>query len=467
MLMRKMVKFYPGHLALLAGFLLSACATKQGPGTQEIVDQALPDSTEIAGQFTGAADDGAVDDGWIYTFGDPQLEALVAEAINNNPNLVIASSQVEAAAAQLRAAGAALKPTVSYGLQASGQQIPGQPDDTYTAGVTASWEADVWGRIRYQQTASEEALVATQADYAFSRMAIAAATAKGWFGATQARLILTLSEDLVGIYGETLKLVQKKHEVGQVTQQDINLATADLRKAQESRLQAEIAYQEVQRALETLLGRYPSAELEGRESFVAVPPPVPVGLPSDLLERRPDLIAAERRVAASFNLLESAKVAKLPRFSISAGVGDLGNSSGLLYQLGAGIFGPLYDGGALQAQVESASAGQKAAMAVYSRSVLSAFQEVENAIAREPRLQRREELLKDVYINNAEALRLARIQYDVGRATLLSVLQMQGRADAARLSVINIRGERLFNRVNLHQSLGGSFDGVDPNLPEP
>ncbi len=455
-------------LALSSALIVSSCAITEPPETQQVLDEALPETTVNPETFGGeeAVDSGEVDDGWIQTFGDPQLVALVDEAIRNNRDLELAAAQVDASAAQLRAASAALRPTVSYGLQTTDQDIPGEPLQISGVGVGVNWEADVWGRIRSQRAAAEEALVATQADYAFARQAIASATAKGWFAATQARMILELSDDLVRINEETVELVKTKYDVGQVTRQDVSLAEANLRTAEESRLQAEIAYKEVQRALETLLGRYPSAELEGRDAFVAVPPPIPVGLPSDLLERRPDLVASERRVAAAFSLVESARAAKLPRFSISAGVGGLTDVSDPLYQLGAGMFGPLYDGGALQAQVESATANQRAAMAAYGKAVLNAFQEVENAIAGEPRLERREALLEQVYAKNAEALELARIQYDVGRVDLLSVLQLQARTDAARLSLISIRAERLFNRVNLHQSLGGSFEDVDPGLPE-
>ena len=455
-------------LALSQALIVSSCAITEPPETQQVLDEALPETTASPEAFGGeeTVDSGAVDDGWIQTFGDPQLVALVEEAIRNNRDLELAAAQVDASAAQLRAASAALRPTVSYGLQTTDQEIPGKPQEISGVGVAASWEADIWGRIRTQQAAAEEALAATRADYEFARQAIASATAKGWFAATQARMILELSDDLVRINEETVELVRTKYDVGQVTRQDMSLAEANLRTAEESRLQAEIAYKEVQRALETLLGRYPAAELEGREDFVAVPPPIPVGLPSDLLERRPDLVASERRVAAAFNLVESANAAKLPRFSISAGVGGLTDASDPLYQLGAGLFGPLYDGGALQSQVESATANQRAAMAAYGKAVLNAFQEVENAIAGEPRLERREELLEQVYEKNAEALELVKVQYDVGRVDLLSVLQMQARTDAARLSLISIRAERLFNRVNLHQSLGGSFDDVDPDLPE-
>ncbi len=465
----KVVMCRPMYLLALSGALiLSSCAITEPPETQQVLDEALPETTVNPETFGGeeAVDSGEVDDGWIQTFGDPQLVALVDEAIRNNRDLELAAAQVDASAAQLRAASAALRPTVSYGLQTTDQDIPGEPLQISGVGVGVNWEADVWGRIRSQRAAAEEALVATQADYAFARQAIASATAKGWFAATQARMILELSDDLVRINEETVELVKTKYDVGQVTRQDVSLAEANLRTAEESRLQAEIAYKEVQRALETLLGRYPSAEVEGRDDFVAVPPPIPVGLPSDLLERRPDLVASERRVAVAFNLVESANAAKLPRFSISAGVGGLADASDPVYQLGAGLFGPLYDGGALQSQVESATANQRAAMAAYGKAVLNAFQEVENAIAGEPRLERREALLGQVYAKNAEALELARIQYDVGRVDLLSVLQLQARTDAARLSLISIRAERLFNRVNLHQSLGGSFEDVDPDLPE-
>ncbi len=455
-------------LALSVTLIVASCAVKKPPETQEILEKALPETTDISAEFSGdeVVDSGAVDNGWIQTFGDPELEALVDEAIRNNRDLELAAARVDASAAQLRAADAALRPTVSYGLQTIDQDIPGKPLQISGVGLGVSWEADIWGRLRTQQAAAEEALAATQADYEFARQAIASATAKGWFAATQARMILKLSDDLVRINEETVELVKTKFDVGQATRQDMSLAEADLRTAEEARLQAEIAYKEVQRALETLLGRYPSAELEGRDDFVAVPPPIPVGLPSDLLERRPDLVASERRVAAAFNLVESAKAAKLPRLSISAGVGGLTDVSDPVYQVGAGLFGPLYDGGTLQAQVESATANQRAAMAAYGKTVLNAFQEVGNTIASEPLLERREELLEQVYEKNAEALELAKIQYDVGRVNLLSVLQMQARTDAARLSLINIRAERLFNRVNLHQSLGGSFEDVDPNLPE-
>lgn len=457
--------------SLLSFFLLSlllflGCATPKPPDTQQIVDEALPDSTDIDEKFGGEVDidSGEVDDGWIHAFGDAELVTLVREAIQNNRDLELAAAQVDSAEARLRAAGAALKPTVSYGLQATGQEIPGQPDDIGGLGVRVSWEVDVWGRLRTQRAAAEEALAATREDYEFARQTIAAATAKGWFAATQARLILELSDDLVRIYRKTLELVKAKHKIGQVTQMDVSLAEADLSAAKESRVQAEIAYLEIQRALETLLGRYPSAEVEARDEFVAVPPPIPVGLPSDLLERRPDLIASERRVAVAFDLVESEKVAELPRFSISAGVGTLNNPSSTLYQLGAGLFGPLYDGGTLEAQVEAATARQRTAMAAYGRAVLNAFQEVENSIAREPRLERREELLKQVYQSNANALKLAKLQYEVGKIDLINVLLMQARTDATRLALINIRGERLLNRVNLHQSLGGSFEDVDSSL---
>ena len=168
--------------ALLALFL-SSCATAPAPSTPEVVEGALPETTRIPEQWSAEAEDsGYVDDGWIAGFNDPQLEALVEEALANNPNLKIAAAQVDRAAGLARVAGAALKPTVSLaGDIAETGGDSSASGTTYSAGIAVSWEADVWGRVRAGASVGEEALAATVADYAFARQSLAAATAKSWF----------------------------------------------------------------------------------------------------------------------------------------------------------------------------------------------------------------------------------------------------------------------------------------------
>jgi NodT family efflux transporter outer membrane factor (OMF) lipoprotein len=444
----------------LITLLLSACATAPPPTTEEIVGEALPETTEIPDEFAAeVVDSGEVDDGWIQSFDDPQLEALVAEALANNLNLRGAAAQVDRAAGLARLAGAGLKPTVS--LAADAADISG--DDlvagtSSSAGLAVSWEADVWGRVRAEAAAGEESLAASVADFEYARQSLAAATAKSWFLATELRMQVAQAEKTVEIYRETLRLVEKKHEVGRISMQDVHLTRADLASAEEALRQARSGHEQALRALEVLLGRYPAADIETAPELIPVPPPIPVGIPSAILERRPDLVAAERRVAAAFYQSEEARLAKLPRFSLNAGVGVSDGLSGAITSLAAGLFAPLYSGGALEAQIETANADQRAAIAAYGQAVLTAFEEVEAALTNEKLFAERQGFLEAVVEENSKALELARVRYDVGQTDLLSVLQIQARVVAAEIALIRIQNERLDQRVNLHLALGGSFE---------
>ncbi len=240
--------------------------------------------------------------------------------------------------------------------------------------------------------------------------------------------------------------------------QDVHLARADLASAEDALRQAIGGKKEVQRALELLLGRYPAAEVETADELVPVPPPVPVGLPADIIERRPDLVAAERRVASAFFLTEQARLARLPSFSLSAGVGGSSDLDDMILNLGAGIMAPLFTGGALEAQLDSATADQEAAIAAYGQSLLRAFEEVETSLTNERLFAEREVYLDTVVDENERALELARVQYDVGQIDLLSLLQIQTKWIGARIGLLRIQNDRLAQRVNLHLALGGSFE---------
>ena len=172
------------------------------------------------------------------------------------------------------------------------------------------------------------------------------------------------------------------------------------------------------------------------------------------MERRPDLIAADRRVAREFFLTEEARLARLPRFSLTAGAG-LGDA---ISDLSAGLIAPLYTGGALEAQLEGATASQEAAIAAYAVAVLNAFEEVETALTYETLLMEREGFLRSVVENEQKAYQIQRDRYDLGAIDLLGVLQMQSRWIAARIALLRVQNERLARRINLHLALGGSFE---------
>lgn len=442
--------------------LLSGCAVKPPPTGTEMNKQALPETTVIPEQFNVATDSGKVDDKWLASFNDSQLNALVKEAMQNNLNLRTAQAQVERASALSRLAGAALKPTVGYGAEVSQSSIGNEQlsalagSQRYNAGLGISWELDVWGRIRAGTAAAEESLRATQADYEFARQSLAAAVAKSWFISIETKLLKTFSDEVVSIMEQTLEIVNTKNEIGQISKQDVHLASANLSTAENARQQSILAYEQSTRSLETLLGRYPSGEIRAAEKLPEMPALPPVGLPSDLLARRPDLQAAESNVAAAFYVTQQAELAKLPSFSLSA-AGEFNNLSDTIASLAAGIYGPLYTGGAIEAQIDIANADQKAALAQYGQKVLKAFQEVESGLIGERTLVKQEQYLEETENQYREALNIALTEYEVGKVDLLSVLIIQGQWIGSKIQLINIQDQRLLQRVNLHLALGGSF----------
>ena len=283
---------------------------------------------------------------------------------------------------------------------------------------------------------------------------------------------MQIAEEAVALYERTLELIQAKFDQGQVTQREVALARASVSTGQATLRQAQAARQQAARALEVLLGRYPAAQIEGADDFVATPPPIPVGVPSELLERRPDLRAAERAVAAQFLQVQSAQAARLPRIGLTAGVGSSSNELNDLISLGSDYWtaglnfaAPIFTGGALEAQVEIETAQQEEALANYGQLALRAFSEVEQGLANETFLREREEFIRAALADSGEALRVAEAQFNVGRVDFLDVLQQQGQVLAARVNLLNLRDQRLQQRVDLHLAVGGDFDAPEATDP--
>jgi len=313
--------------------------------------------------------------------------------------------------------------------------------------------------------------VSAELDAEYARQSIAALVAKSWFLATEARLQKAIAQDMVAAAERQLGLAQDRLRVGLGNEYDVTLARASLATYRDGVQSLDLAYQQALRALETLAGRYPAAAVKVPAQLAPMPPAVPVGMPSELLERRPDVVAAERRVAAAFYRVEEAKAAKLPRISLTAGVNSISSEVFVLkerdnpvWSLGAGLVQPLFLGGQLQAQQDIRTAEQKQAVAEYGRVGARAFGEVENALSAEFNLDAREAILKQAVADNARALELAEIRYRVGSGDLRAVQQQQLALAAARTALLRVQGERLVQRVNLHLALGGGFE-APPTAP--
>jgi outer membrane protein TolC len=269
---------------------------------------------------------------------------------------------------------------------------------------------------------------------------------------------------MAGASERQLTLVQDRLRVGRGDEYETALAHATLATFRDSVRNLDLAYQQSLRALEALAGRYPAAALSVPAQLASVPGPIPVGMPSELLERRPDVIAAERRVAAAFYRVEEAKAARLPRISLTAAVTSISSELFVLkerdnpvWSAGASLTAPLYTGGALTGQIEVRTAEQKQAIAEYGRVGARAFGEVESALSTAFALEEREAILGQSVIHNSRALELANVRYKVGVGDLRAVQQQALALHAARTALLRVQGERLVQRVNLHLALGGGF----------
>ena len=460
--------------AALATSFLAGCALSPLPAHQAIVDGALPKTTRIPAHWRANPSASQVADDWLTSFNNPVLDALVDEAIANNPDLRQAAEKVAIARQIVIVAGASLQPQVNAALggRKTRDADQGSAFDSSFATAGLGWEIDVWGRLRAQRSGVELEAEAAALDYAYALQSLAATTARLWFLASEARQLLALTQQAVVVYETQLELVKARRSAGKVSELDVVETKAKLAEASSSLENARQIYGETQRAFELLLGRYPAAEIEAAPAFGALPAIPGAGIPGALLERRPDIIAAERMVLASFRLQESAELARLPSFSFSLTGGRV--DSGILSLLrlnpwlatGAiGVSIPIYEGGALKAKVAIATAQQAKAAAKYGAVALSAFTEVENALANEQLLARRIPLIDEALRNQTEALQIATTQYVAGRQDLLWVSNIQtGQIQIEQLS-IKLRGLQFANRIQLLLALGGSFHKNQP-LPE-
>lgn len=448
---------------VLALVLLGGCALKAPPAREDIAKQALP-NFKVPDAFKGTAQ--PLEHGWLKSFKDPQLDALVAEVLTNNPDLRVAAARVEQAAAQVRLAGATLKPQVSA-LARGGGALSGDSSGLEGAGIFANWELDVWGRVRAGREAASGQYDGAALDTEYARQSLAALVAKSWFVATEARLQKAIAEEMAAASERQLAFAQDRLRVGRGDEYELALSRANLATFRDSVKTLDLAYQQALRALEALAGRYPAAALEVPPRLAALPGPVPVGMPSELLERRPDVIAAERRVAAAFHRVQEAKAARLPRISLTAALTSISSELFVLkdrdnpvWSAGASLSQPLYLGGSLRSQIEIRTAEQKQAIAEYGRVGARAFGEVENALSSAFTLDEREAILTQLVADNSRALELANVRYRVGAGDLRAVQQQSLALHAARTALLRVQAERLVQRVNLHLALGGSFEAA-------
>ena len=331
--------------------------------------------------------------------------------------------------------------------------------------ITLSWELDLWGRVRYGRAAAAADAASAQADFEYARQSIAALVARSWFLATEADLQAELARQTVGRGEELVRLAETRARIGVGNNQDVEVAQANVGSYRDALRQVELAREQALRALEILIGRYPAAAVAVSARLPGQPAAVPAGLPSELLERRPDVVAAERRVAAAFNRVGEAKAARLPTIALTTGVSSISsdlfvlqNHDNPVWNAGASLLAPIYKGGALKAQVQIRTVEQKQAIAAYASIGLRAFSEVENALASEIAARDRERILAETLSHSQRALDIVQAQFKVGSTDLRFVNERQLALNTTSAALIRVQAEQRVQRVNLHLALGGSFE---------
>ena len=449
--------------AVIIAFALAGCALKSAPPRGEIESQALLNLTPPP-QWAAAGSSSAVADNWLATIDDPWLNELVKEAIAFNADLRIAAARVDTAAAYLAAANAPLWPQVNL-LARGGGKMSGDSSGLSGVGLFASWELDLWGRVRSATRATEVQYESVALDAEYARQSLAAMVVKSWILAIEARLqrdqaaaSLRSSEQLAALAGDRFR-------VGSGDEYELTVARAGAETYRDAVRNLDLAYQNALRALEALLGRYPAAAVTVADQLPRWPGATPAGLPSELLERRPDVVAAERRVAMAFYRTEEAKAALLPRITLSANFTSISSElfvlqdrNNPLFSAGAALVQPIFQGGLLRAQVDARTAEQQAAVAEYGKVGIRAFGEVEGALSAATAAEQRAEILVRAVRENERGLELANTKYRVGSIDLRGVQQQQLALYSARVALITVQGERLIQRVNLHLALGGGFE---------
>lgn len=458
---------------ILVGLLVAAvsgCVAPSQPEVEAGVDLATAEALpQVSKAWQSAGSQGPVQVGWVTSFEDPVLIDLVAEAQQKNLNLAAAAAGVEQAQALARQAGASLSPDVSLALGSSrGGQLDSSaagPSTSLSAGIQVAWEADLWGRIQSGVAQATASAQAAEADYRFAQHSVAASTAIAYFTAIEAATQTQIATDSVNLLNRANRIVQAQYNEGAASSQDLALSKSDLAAAQEQVATLGGATRESLRALELLLGRYPSAGLMLGKTLPAVPPAPSAGIPSEILERRPDLVAAERSVAAAFNALNQAKAARLPALSLTSNLGGASNQlsslldpSNVAWSVGTNLLAPLFDGGRRRENVTIANAQQKSALAVYTNTALGAFSDVETALDQGGVLNARLQALQEAANQAAEAYRVAELRYKEGETSLIDLLTIQQRVIGTRSSLSSVQRLLLQQRVNLNLALGGSWD---------
>ncbi len=404
--------------------------------------------------------------GWLSRFNDPGMTRSVNMALEHNRSLRAASARLRGARQETIIARARQLPSVNArGTSSAADGPESDRRQSYGLNLAASWEPDLWGRLRDLTRAAEAEERAALEDFRGARLSLAANTAKAYVDMISAEQEVDLARFTLGSFQKNLRIIERNYKATGEGALDIQFARTNVSSAQRALEARTLDRGNAARTLEVLQGRYPAGQTRAARDLPNLPDSVPVGIPAGMVERRPDLAAARARLFASAQRVEATRKNLLPDLSLTGSGGnsgarfsDLLRTDFLVATIGAAVDQVVFDGGALAAQTRGSLARNDQLVNEYAQTALTAFREVEATLAADRSLAEQERFLNSEVEQATLAERQAERDYAEGiNSNILSVLEAQRRANNARAAIIRLRNQRLQNRIDLHLALGGDF----------
>jgi outer membrane protein, multidrug efflux system len=423
------------------------------------------------------------DTAWWKAFNDPVLDDLVAEAVAGNKNIKIAAANVEQAAALFRQARSPLWPQVSAG--ATGSEARGSetgavpvpatvpnPQTSLELAAGVSWEIDLWGRIRRLSEAAQASLLATEEVRRGVILSVVGSVANAYLQLRGLDEQLEIARRTLDTYAASVKLFELQFKYGLKPGMTVEQARIQYETAASAIPQLESQIAQTENLISTLLGRNPGPIPRGKSILELTPPAVPAGVPSELLDRRPDIRQAEQNLVALNAQLGATKALYFPTISLtgvfgqaSADLDNLFKGPSRVWSYGGSITGPLFTGGAIKSQVRQVEAARKAALLGYEGAIQNAFADVDNALVARVKLAEQVQAEERLVAASREYARLARLQFDGGVTPYFTVLQAEQQLFPAELRLAQYRASLGGAVVSIYKAMGGGWVAEAENTP--
>lgn len=474
---RKVCRVHPGLRSLtfsaIAASLMLLAACTVGPDYVRPKAEVPAGYKEMEGWKKGQPGDNIIKGKWWEIFNDSELNSLEEKVDISNQNVAAAEAQFRQALAAVRAARSGHFPTVTADasftrsrrpIGAGGALRTGSTTSDFLLTGGATWEPDLWGKIRRTVEASEAGAQASAADLEAVRLSIQATLAQDYFQLRTLDAQRRLLDETVIAYQKSLELTKNRYASGVASRADVLQAETQLRTTQAQAIDVGVQRSQTEHAIALLIGKPASTFSSTVAPLTAVPPPTPVGIPSELLERRPDIAAAERSVASANAQIGVAEAAYYPTLTLTASGGFEGSNlsnwlswPNRLWSIGSAIAETVFDAGLRRALTDEARAAYEATVASYRQTVLTAFQEVEDNLAALRILEEESQAQNEAVISAQQSLAVTTNQYKAGTVSYLNVIVAQTTALNNENAAVTILGRRMTASALLIKALGGGW----------